>query len=96
MKRVLLPLFLLSACGPITVAEAERQCFERARLAQQPRGEFMIGAGSDGRAAAALDVEISADFLMGRDPNAVYESCVMSKSGEMPSRPLYQMPGWKG
>lgn len=95
MKRSLCTLLLLAACGPITLPEAERQCFERARLAQQPRGEVFIGANSAGKALAGLDVEISADYLMGRDPSAVYDSCVMSKAGEPPSRPLYDMPGWQ-
>ena len=37
MKRLSL-LLLLVACGPIPLEEAERQCTEQARLAQQPRG----------------------------------------------------------
>ena len=100
MKRVigtgllLLPL-VLSACGPMSLAEAERQCFERARLAKQPRGEVSVGASSDGRTAAGLEVEISSDFLLGKDPAAVYESCVMNKAGEPPSRPLYMRPDWR-
>ena len=36
------------------------------------------------------------DTLMGRDPAAVYETCVMSKSGEPPSRPLYARSDWRG
>jgi len=95
MKR-LIPLLLLAACGPISLADAERQCFDRARLAQQPRGEVALGVNSDGRATGGLEVSISSDFIMGRDPAAVFDSCVMSKSGEPPSRPLYDMPGWKG
>ena len=35
-----LVLSLLSACGPITLQEAERQCFERARLAQHPAAKY--------------------------------------------------------
>ncbi|MFP5480967.1 MAG: hypothetical protein ACLGIE_14975 [Alphaproteobacteria bacterium] len=92
----LLALALLAACGPMTLAEAERQCFERARLAQQPRGEFAVGVDSDGRAGAGLELNISSDYLMGRDPAAVYETCVMAKAGEPPSRPLYARPDWKG
>lgn len=80
----------------MSVAEAERQCYERARLAQQPRGEVSVGVGSGGRRAAGVEVEISSDYLLGRDPSAVFESCVMQKTGEPPSRPLYQMPGWRG
>ncbi|MFN5999104.1 MAG: hypothetical protein ACK47C_14865 [Paracoccaceae bacterium] len=89
-----LPLVLL-ACGPISLAEAERQCFERARLAKQPRGEISVGASSDGRTAAGLELNVSSDFLLGKDPSAVYESCVMNKAGEPPSRPLYARPDWR-
>lgn len=97
MKRLILGSFLvLVACGPMSVQEAERQCFERARLAQQPRGEISVGASSDGRRVAGLELNVSSDFLTGRDPSAVYESCVMSKSGEPPSRPLYARPDWRG
>lgn len=96
MKRLLVLLPLLAACGPMSVAEAERQCFDRARLAQQPRGEVSVGVGSGGKAAGGFSLEVSSDYLMGRDPAAVFETCVMQKSGEPPSRPLYQMPGWKG
>lgn len=90
------PLLLLIACGPISVAQAERQCLERARLAQQPRGEVSVGMTSEGRVAGGFELEISSDFLTGQDPSAVFESCVMSKSGELPSRSLSQMPGWTG
>lgn len=89
-------VLLLSACGPMTVAEAERQCFERARLAQQPRGAVTVGASSDGRKSAELELHVSSDYLMGRDPSAVYESCVMAKTGQPPTRPLYARPDWKG
>ncbi len=89
-------LLLLAACGPMILAEAERQCFERARLAQQPRGEVGFGVGSGGRKAAGIELEITSDYLLGKDPSAVYDSCVMNKAGEPPSRPLYMRPDWKG
>ena len=89
------PLLLL-ACGPIPVQQAERQCFDRARLAQQPRGEIAAGVGSGGKAAERIRLEVTADFIMGRDPSAVYDSCVYQKSGQPPSRPLYSFPEWKG
>jgi hypothetical protein len=99
MKCVLLvlvlPFALLQACGPIPVAEAERQCLERARLAQQPRGEVSVGLNSAGKTSAGFEVNVSSDYIMGRDPSAVFDSCVMGRSGEMPSRPLSQQPGWK-
>lgn len=95
MKR-LIPLVLLVACGPISLPEAERQCFERARLAKQPRGEVAVGVNSKGKALAGLELEVSSDYIAGRDPAEVYQSCVMQKAGEMPSRPLYDRPDWKG
>lgn len=91
----ILVLLGVAACGPISLAEAERQCFERARLAKQPRGEIMVGASSNGSTAAGLDLQVSSDFLLGKDPAAVYDSCVMNKAGEPPSRPLYMRPDWR-
>lgn len=96
MRFVLLALpMLLLACGPIPLAQAERQCFERARLAQQPRGEIGVGVASDGRARSSLKLEVTSDYIMGRDPSAVYDSCVLQKSGQAPSRPLYSFPEWR-
>ncbi len=95
MKRFGIVL-LLAACGPISVQDAERQCFERARLAQQPRGEVAVGVGSGGRAVGGFELTVTSDYLTGRDPSAVYESCVVARSGEMPSRPLYERPDWRG
>ena len=98
-KFLTLPLIalpLLAACGPVSVQQAERECFERARLAQQPRGTVRVGATSTGKAAGGLDLTVSSDYLLGKDPSAVFETCVMAKSGQVPTRPLYDMPGWKG
>jgi len=99
MKRFLIPvalLPLLAACGPVSVAQAERECFERARLASQPRGQIGVGIGSGGETAGNLSVTISSDYIAGRDPSAVYESCVYQKSGQPPTRPLYSRPDWRG
>lgn len=90
-----LPVILLG-CGPIPLAQAERECFQRARLAQQPRGEVAVGIGSDGRTRTRFEATVTSDFLQGRDPSAVYDSCVVQKSGEFPSRPLYSFPEWRG
>jgi hypothetical protein len=90
----LIPLVLV-ACGPIPVDRAERQCLEQARLAQQPRGEIALGVGSGGPAIGGK-VTITSDYIMGRDPSAVYDLCVYQKSGQPPSRPLYSFPEWKG
>lgn len=90
-----LPLALM-ACGPVTREQAERDCFARARLAQQPRGEIGAGVDSRGRSSAHLKLQVSSDYLQGRDPSAVYDTCVYQKSGQLPSQPLYTRPDWKG
>ena len=92
----LLPVAALVACGPIPVERAERQCLERARLAQQPRGEINLGVGSGGRTSAGIELTVTSDYIMGRDPSAVYDLCVQQKSGQPPTRPLYSFPEWRG
>lgn len=94
--RWLAPLLLLAACGPVPVELAERQCIRRAELAERPRGHVGIGATSHGGTYTDLEISASSDYFMGRDPAAVYNACVYQKSGEMPSRPLYDRPDWRG
>jgi hypothetical protein len=84
----------LLACGPVPVAQAERTCLERARLAQQPRGTITVGGTSEGKLAGGLELTVSSDYLTGRDPSEVFNSCVKAQSGEFPTRPLYDQPGW--
>ena len=96
MRRLLVLPLILAACGPVSVQQAERDCFERARLAQQPRGVVKLGGTSTGKVAGGLELNVSSDYLLGKDPSAVFETCVMARSGQAPTRPLYDMPGWKG
>lgn len=96
-----LPLaVLVSACGPIPVDQAETSCLRDAELAQRPRGEARIGvtAGGGGYSGASgrLDLDVSTDYLAGKDPSAVFNQCVMRRSGQMPTRSLYEHPGWRG
>lgn len=95
MRRSVLALLLLSACGPVSLQQAERECFNRARLAQQPRGEVGIGVDSNGNIESNIELNISSDYIQGRDPSAVFDQCVYEKSGLAPSRPLYSYPEWK-
>jgi hypothetical protein len=78
MMRVLLPLLMLAACAPIPVDEAERQCL----------------AGGTGGFGAQVTIDVSTDYLAGRDPAAVFDACVLRRSGNPPSRPLTSQPGW--
>jgi hypothetical protein len=95
-KLALLIPLALTSCGPIPVQQAERQCLDRARLAQQPRGEVGIGIGTGGRAVSNIEINVSSDFILGRDPSAVFATCVMQKSGQAPTRSLSSFPEWKG
>lgn len=92
----ILVLGVLVGCGPIPVDRAERQCLDRAMLAAKPRGEIGAGISSTGQTAARLKIELSSDYFMGRDPSAVFDTCVYQKSGQPPTRPLYSFPEWKG
>lgn len=89
-------LLAMAACGPVSREQAEASCFRRAELALHPRGFVDIGIGSGGRTYTGVEINASSDYIMGRDPAAVYQSCVLQKSGEAPLRPLYERPDWRG
>ena len=93
---VLIALPPLAACGPVPVDQAERACVEQANLARRPRGTVALGVGSGGQAISDVDVTISSDFLLGRDPAQVFDSCVKARSGQFPTRALDDQPGWVG
>lgn len=84
-------LVLLGGCGPVPVEQAERFCLESARLAEQPRGEIGVGVGSDGNLAGTLDLTVSSNWVLGRDPNEIFNRCVLQRSGQMPTRPYTAM-----
>ena len=89
----------LAACGPIPVDQAERVCLDNARLAQAPRSTAAIGVGigdGDVRPYGRFELDVSSDYIRGRDPSAVYQQCVLRRSGQLPTRALYDMPGWVG
>jgi len=86
-KLLLIPL-LLAACGPIPPEEAADRCEERARAALGPTGEARIGVNSVDVRSTELDLTITSDFIAGRDPQVVYETCVRNLTGQGPVRPL--------
>lgn len=85
-----------AACAPLPVERAETLCLADARRAAQPlRGEVRTGVTSGG-AATRVELDIGTPDLNGRDPAAEFEACVLRRSGQRPSRPLYDQPGWNG
>ncbi len=90
MKRLLSIAVLLAAaaCGPISPERAADICEERARAAAGPTGEVAVGVNSDGKVRSSLSIGVTSDYLQGRDPYQVYDSCVRQKTGQGPIRPL--------
>lgn len=86
----------LAACAPIPVEQAERACLASARDATGPRTEMGVGVGSHGYRGGYLQIGVSSDYIMGRDPAQVFQDCVIRRSGQLPERPLYDQPGWRG
>lgn len=80
-------LLALGACGPMSPERAAEYCADRARAAAGPQAEAKIGVGSGGAISGAT-ISISSDYLAGRDPQAVYDSCVREKTGQGPIMPL--------
>ena len=97
---LLLPAVLpaLAACGPVPLEQAEADCLDRAELAAHPRGEMVMGvaSGHGGHGFGGVGLTFSTDYLMHRDPAAVYADCVQAMSGQPPHVPLYDRPDWKG
>ncbi len=85
----ILAMCLVGACAatPPTPEEAAQRCEERARAAQAPTGGVSVGVNSDTGVSTGISIGLSADLLRGRDPQEVYESCVIDLTGEMPIRP---------
>ena len=63
-------------------------CEDRARATAGPTVGVHIGVGSGGKVHTGVAIGVSTDFLIGADPQVVYEDCVRQKTGEGPIRPL--------
>ena len=57
---------------------------ETARAATTPTGTAAIGVNSHGKVSTSLSIGISTDYIAGRDPDEVYERCVVRRSGSKP------------
>jgi len=80
---------LLAGCGPIPLAQAESVCAERFAAAAPVSGTAKAGVSSNGGTVSGFEVEFAPSVSFG-DPSAAYTACVVRKSGEYPTRPLYQ------
>jgi len=76
----------LAACGEMSPERAADRCEERARLAQGPEVGLRMGVSNNEGIFGGGNITISADSLQGKDPLAVYESCVLNLTGEPPIR----------
>lgn len=92
MRIALFAPVLLLACGPVSVEQAERECLDRARLAQKPQVEVFLGVNNKGEVLKGGSIGVSTDFLAGRDPSAVFNDCVKSRSGQFPTRSFTEFP----
>lgn len=81
-------LATLAACGPISAERAADLCEDEARKAVGPTGEIGIGVNSGGDVTNRIEIGISSDFLLGKDPEQVYADCVRRRTGQAPIRPL--------
>ena len=96
-----LVLLGLAACAPapIPLAQAETICAAEAQNAAAPpagpRTRVGFGIGSGGHRSGFMSVEMSGDQLTRSDPAQVFDNCVRRRSGQPPSRPLHEQPGWR-
>ena len=79
-------LSVLAACTPIDPEKAAQRCEKQARAAQGPTGAINVGTNSETGGFVRGNIGVSTDFLAGRDPNTVYETCVLRLTGELPIR----------
>ncbi len=92
MRLVWVSPLILLACGPVSVDQAQRECLDRARLAQKPQVEVFVGVNNKGEGISGGSFGVSTDYLAGRDPSAVFTECVKSRSGQFPTRSFTEFP----
>ncbi len=85
---------------PVSVEQAEKICLAAAYDATSgPRGNVAVGVGAGrhwSNSGVGVSVSMPMDQLMRRDPADAFAQCVKQRSGQMPTRPLHEQPGWRG
>lgn len=80
-------LLSCAACGPVSVAQAERNCAGTQGTAGLS-GLARMGYASPGGLRSSLEIDLNTQSDTGRDLSAEYAACVYRQSGELPRRPL--------
>lgn len=80
---IMLAVAGMTACTaqPISPELAADQCEARARAAQAPTGGVTFGVNNKTGAYTTAEIGVTGDFLTGADPEAVYDRCVLEKTG---------------
>ena len=88
LVAILAPISLMGCdLPPISPERAYEICSEEARRAAGPTGSVGLGVGSSG-VTGNFEVTVTDDFIRGRDPQVVYDSCFRRRTGAGPTRPL--------
>jgi hypothetical protein len=61
-----------------------------------PVSQVGIGASNRGGGYLRGEVTITSDYLLGRDPVALYDTCVVRKTGQNPTRAYTSYPDRRG
>ena len=100
MINLRLPLSLaitgiLAGCSsePVSVQQATALCMEPARKAGGPTGSFGFGVDSESGLQTRISIELTDDYLAGRDPDEVFEECVIKRSGSKPEQSYSDLVG---
>ncbi|KGJ06786.1 hypothetical protein SAMN04487972_102157 [Paracoccus halophilus] len=94
----------LAACAQprqnLPLPEAERYCSQnlgQGSFGMRAHPRLSVGIGSGGHHGGYMGIDFSPEYSRRiDDPEALFRDCVISRSGQAPSRSLYQMPGWGG
>jgi len=87
MIGVILTCGALASCGGVVNPDiAAKRCEDRARAAMGPTGQVAVGVNSNTGGFTKARIGVSTDFLRGRDPDAVYDACMLQLTGEQAAR----------
>ena len=95
LTATLAAVALIAGCSsePVSVKQAMAMCMEPARKASAPTGSVGLGVDSEGGVFSSLSIELTDDYLFGRNPDDVFEECVVKRSGSGPDRPYSELVG---